>query len=118
MEFKYKKFTSEKNRKIQCNSLLIKNPNSIPVILEKDPKSKIKDIKKSKFLIQKDFTVNQFTQMIRGIMQLSELEAIFFVVKGKYTISGDRTMGDIYNSFKDKIDGFLYITYSSELIYG
>ena len=118
MEFKYKKFTSEKNRKIQCNSLLIKNPNSIPVILEKDPKSKIKDIKKSKFLIQKDFTVNQFTQMIRGIMQLSELEAIFFVVKGKYTISGDRTMGDIYNLYKDKVDGFLYITYSSELIYG
>ena len=118
MEFKYKKFTSEKNRKIQCNSLLIKNPNSIPVILEKDPKSKIKDIKKSKFLIQKDFTVNQFTQMIRGLMQISELEAIFFVVKGKYTISGDKPMGDIYNLYKDKIDGFLYITYSSELIYG
>ena len=118
MEFKYKKFTSEKNRINQCNSLLIKNPNSVPVILEKDPKSPIKEIKKSKFLIQKDFTVNQFTQMIKGLIQLKETEALFFVVKGKFTISGDRTMGDIYNLYKDKIDGFLYITYSSELIYG
>ena len=42
----------------------------------------------------------------------------FVVVKGKYTISGGKTMGSIYNSYKDKDDGFLYITYSAELIYG
>ena len=56
--------------------------------------------------------------MIRGLIELSEYEAIFFVARGKYTISGDKTMGQIYNIYKDKEDGFLYITYSSELIYG
>ena len=118
MEYNFKKTIPKEERKRQCNILLLKNPNKIPIILEKDPKSKIKDLQKSKFLIQKDFTVNQFTQMIKGLIQLKETEALFFVVKGKFTISGDRTMGDIYNLYKDKIDGFLYITYSSELIYG
>ena len=118
MEFNYKKNTPLKKRQNQCNSLLIKNPNSIPVILEKDPNSDINEIKKSKFLIQKDFTVNQFILMIRGLMQISESKALFFAVKGKYSISGDKSMGLIYRSYKDKEDGFLYITYYSELIYG
>ncbi len=118
MEFNFKNNISLEKRKNQCQKLLIKNPNRIPVILEKDPKSNIKELKKTKFLIQKDFTINQFIQMIRGLIELSEYEAIFFVARGKYTISGDKTMGQIYNIYKDKEDGFLYITYSSELIYG
>ena len=118
MEYNFKKVTPLSKRKSQCHALLKKNQNRIPVILEKDPKSDIKESKKTKFLIQKDFTVNQFIQMIRGLMQISEFEALFFVVKGKYSISGDKTMGQIYNNYKDKEDGFLYITYSAELIYG
>ena len=118
MEFNFKKNTLEAKRKIQCHQLLIKNPNSIPVILEKDPRSIIQEIKKSKFLVSKEVTVNQFILLIRGLIQISENEGIFFVVKGKYTISGDKTMEQIYNNYKDKDDGFLYIAYSSELIYG
>ena len=118
MEHNFKKSLSLNDRKNQCHSLLIKNPNRIPVILEKDSKSKVNNIKKSKFLIQKDISVNQFIKMIRDLMQIDEYEALFFVVKGKYSISGDKTMGQIYSNYKDKEDGFLYITYSSELIFG
>ena len=51
-------------------------------------------------------------------MEIGENEALFFVVKGKYSISGEKTMGQIYNDYKDKEDGFLYITYSSEIFFG
>ena len=118
MEFNFKKKIPLEKRKNQSNLLLIKNPNRIPVILEKDPKSNIKNINKTKFLIQRDFSVNQFIKMIRGLMELSEYEAIFFVVRGNYTISGDKSMGYIYENYKDKEVNFLYITYSTELIYG
>ncbi len=118
MEYNFKKSILKEERQRQSHILLSKNPNQIPIILEKDPKSKIKDIQKSKFLIRKDFSVNQFIQMIRGLMQIPEYEALFFVVKGKHTISGEKTMGQIYDTFHDKEDGFLYIIYSSELIYG
>ena len=118
MEYKFKKSLSLPERMNQCHSLLIKNPSRIPVILEKDPLSKVSDIQKSKFLIQKDITVNQFIKMIRGLMEIGENEALFFVVKGKYSISGEKTMGQIYNNYKDKEDGFLYITYSSEIFFG
>ena len=49
MEFNFKNNISLEKRKNQCQKLLIKNPNRIPVILEKDPKSNIKELKKTKF---------------------------------------------------------------------
>ena len=118
MEFKYKKDISLEDRRDQCNRLLIKNPTKIPIIVEKDPKCKLEESKKTRFLIYKDFTVNQFEKLIRNSLQVPGEEALFFTAKGKYTISGEKTMGQIYKEYKDKQDGFLYIAYSSELVYG
>ena len=118
MEFQFKKDIPFEKRKNQCNILLIRNPNRVPIILEKDPKCKIEGIKKTKFLIQKDFTVNQFSKMLRALMSIPEEEALFFTAKGKYTITGQKLMGQIYKEYKDKEDGFLYIAYTTELVYG
>ena len=49
---------------------------------------------------------------------MPEEEALFLSAKGKYNINGERSINDVYNAYKDKEDGFLYIMYSSELIYG
>ena len=118
MEFQFKKEILADKRKEQCKKLLNKNPNRIPIILEKDPKCKIDGIKKTKFLIQKDFTVNHFSKIVRALMTIPEEEALFFTAKGKYTITGQKLMGQIYKEFKDKEDGFLYIGYTTEIVYG
>ena len=102
MEFKYKKETSLEDRKQQCKKILINHPNKIPAIVEKDPKCIFEEAKKTRFLIYKDFTVNQFSKLIRNSMQIPEEEALFFTAKGKYAISGEKTMGQIYKEFKDK----------------
>ena len=118
MEYNFKKTFSDIERKNKCDALLIKCPNCVPVILEKDPNCKIPAIKTTKFLVLKESTINEFIKKIKELIKMSELEAIFLAVKGKYAISGQKTMEEIYENYKDKQDGFLYITYSSELIYG
>ena len=118
MEFKFKKEYPLNKRKEQSYIILINNPKKVPIILEKDPNSKIEPIQKCKFLIQENFTVNHFSRMIYAQMPTSDTESLFFSVKGKYAISGDRTMGDIYKEYKDKEDGFLYIAYSTTQVFG
>lgn len=118
MEFQYKKQFSLEERKKTSNFLLVKNPNKIPIIIEKDPKCKLEPIEKTKFLVQKDFTANHFMKMIRAYMKIPDQEALFLTAKGKYSITGEKSMLQIYKDFKDKQDGFLYIAYTTELVYG
>ena len=53
MEFQFKKdYPDVEKRKNQCKILLIKEPTKIPVILEKDPNSKLEAINKTKHLLE------------------------------------------------------------------
>ena len=118
MDFNYKKdFPDVIKRKELCKQLLNKEPNKVPVVLEKDPRCKIKQIK-TKHLIMKKCTVNSFLLMIKNKLNMQDKQALFLSAKGKYNIMGEQTMGEIYNKYKDKEDGFLYIIYSIELVYG
>ena len=58
MEFEYKRKKDKEARKIIANNLLNKYPDKIPAILEKDPKSKIQEIDKTKYLVTMDLTVH------------------------------------------------------------
>ena len=117
MEFKFKQIKTLEQRKLISHNLLDKNPDKVPIILEKDPTNKILEFQKTKFLSERKYTVSEFTQRIRSEMKLPEEEALFLSVKGKYSISGQKLMENVYNTYKDE-DGFLYIMYTSELIYG
>ena len=118
MEFQFKKKVPAAKRRQQVISLLKNNPNKIPIILEKEPQCHAEPLEKTRFLLSKEFTVNQFTKMIRALMKISNDEALFFSAKGKYTITGEKPMSQIYKDYKDKDDGFLYIAYTTEIVYG
>jgi hypothetical protein len=119
MEFQFKIQNPDKEkRKEQCKSLLIKEPDKVPIILEKDPLCHLEGIKKTRHLIKRDFTINKFLQIIKKLMKLPQEEALFLAAKGKYNLVGERSIDEIYNTYKDKEDGFLYIMYSSVLVYG
>ena len=51
-------------------------------------------------------------------MTIQEGDGLFFTAKGKYTLLGTKSIGQVYKDFKDKGDGFLYIAYTTELVYG
>ena len=117
MEFKYKSVKSLEERKAEYEKVQKLNPGKIGIICEKAPKSQIPDIEKTKYLINEEFNLTQFTTIIRKKLNLDQKEALFFLVNGKTSLTGDLTMLEIYKKYKDE-DGFLYVAYASEIIWG
>ena len=117
MEFKYQKAKSLEERKGEFQNVMHSNPGKIAIICEKAPNSRIVDIEKSKFLVKPDISLSQFSLMIRKRLKMNKEEALFFLVNGKKSLTGDDPMQDIYNKHKNE-DGFLYIAYASEEVWG
>ena len=119
MEFRFKQENRDvQQRRQNCEKIRHQFPDKIPIICEKDPKSKIRDIDKTKYLVPNDLTVSQFSFMIRKRIEIKQDEAFFLLVNGKTSLTGDSNLIDIYEKYADKEDGFLYIAYASELTWG
>ena len=117
MEYKYKKEHSEEKRIQESQTLIQDYRDRVPVICEKDPNSHLNEIGKTKFLCPKDMNITQFNFLIRTKLNLVQEVSIYLLINGKKVIGGDETMQYLYERFKYD-DGFLYITYSSEIIWG
>ena len=105
-------------REAESTRIRTKYPDRIPIILNKDPKCKlIKDIDRKKYLVPNDLTVGQFVFVIRKRIKLSPETAIYLFVNNSTIPTTSSTISSLYDSYKD-IDGFLYITYSSENTFG
>ena len=76
----YKKSKSENERITESSKILEKYPNRVPIIVEKELKSKIKDIDKNKFLVPEDMSFGQFMFIIRKRIKLDSTEALFIFV--------------------------------------
>ena len=117
MSFKYKQSKTFEQRRKDYEEMKIKNPNKIPIICEKDPKCDIIEMKKTKFLIENDLSLPSFSLIIRKKLLLKEENALFFLVNGTKILAGNELMINVYNKYADK-DGFLYIIYSSQEVFG
>ena len=119
MEFRFKKDNPDaEQRRKECEKIRTQFSEKIPIICEKDPKSKIADIDKTKYLVPSDLTVSQFSFMIRKRIEIEKEAAFFLLANGKHSITGDTLLSEIYDKYKDPEDGFLYIAYASELTWG
>ena len=117
MNFTFKSVKTKEERIEEFQKISKANKGKIPIICEKEPKSKIQSIDKTKYLINEELTVGQFTSLIRKKLNLDKEEALFLLVQGKNALTGNGTMADAYEKYKDE-DGFLYIAYASELVWG
>ena len=119
MQFDFKIKNPDLNRRREdYNNLKLRYPDKIPLICEKDPQSNINSIDKTKYLIPGDLAVAQFSSMIRKKLEIEKEKAFFLLINGKHSITGDTLMSELYDKYKDNEDGFLYISYSSELTWG
>lgn len=118
MSFDYKTSVDLKVRQEEALTTLAKYPDRVPVICEKDPKSAIAQIKKRNYIVSKDMKVSSFAFLIRSKLNIINEASIYFLVNGKKALIGSEAMGKVYEEFKDKDDGFLYIHYSSEVTFG
>jgi len=119
MDYDFKKENPDTvKRLMESSKIREKYPDRIPVICEKDPKSKIGSIDKTKYLVPADLTITQFSYIIRKKLELEKSKALFLLVSGKHSPTGESVMSDVYSQFKDSEDGFLYITYTGEETWG
>ena len=119
MKYRFKTENKDVNKRKQMSEKIIKQyPDKIPIICEKDPRSKLKDIEKTKYLMPKDLTVSQFHLIIRNKIELNQEESLFLLVDGKISLVGETRLGDIYEKYANKEDGFLYIVYAEQLYKG
>eukprot|EP01039_Chlorochromonas_danica_P006609 gene6609-7302_t len=114
-----KKFRQEhefEERKLESERVRAKYPDRIPVICEKLDKSKMEDIDKKKYLVPADLTCGQFIYVIRKRLKLPSEKALFLFVNGSIPPTS-AMLNAIYDQHKDK-DGFLYMCYSEENVFG
>ena len=93
-----------------------KYPDRIPVICEKTPQSTLSVLYKSKYLVPKDLTSSQFLFVIRKRLQLTSEKALFIFIEGTLPSSA-LTFEELYETYKNN-DGFLYVTYAEENVFG
>lgn len=97
--------------------VLTKYPERIPVICEKNEKCHdLNNLGKEKYLVYQDLTCGQFMYIIRRSLALPPEKAVFMMINGIIP-SNTVIMYELYEKHKDS-DGFLYITYTSENVFG
>ena len=114
--FEFKRNFTFQERKMESNRVISKYEDRLPVICERNKKSNLINIDKNKYLVPKDLTIGQFIYIIRKRMNLPEEKAIFLMVNGIIPQQNEN-MFNIYYKYKDD-DDFLYLSYTSENVFG
>jgi GABA(A) receptor-associated protein len=105
------------NRLAESSRVLKKYPERKPIICEKYSSQKdLPDIDKKKYLIPNELTFGQFMYVIRKRIKLPSESALFLFVNNKL-LSSSSIISQVYYQEKDP-DGFLYIRYSKENVFG
>ena len=103
-------------RRQESTRVLSKYPDRIPIICEKANKCRLEEIDKKKYLVPIDLTCGQFVYVIRKRLNLPAEKAIFLFIQGCIPCSSE-SISNMYERNKDA-DGFLYIQYSEENVFG
>ncbi|XP_073778324.1 microtubule-associated protein 1 light chain 3 gamma [Danio rerio] len=116
MPFKQRKCLA--TRKDEVCTIRSKFPNKLPVIVERYLREKkLPLLDKSKFLVPNELTLGQFVSLLRSKIALEASQALYLLVSGKNMSCLSASMGEVYSQFRDP-DGFLYMTYASQDMFG
>ncbi|XP_008325060.1 microtubule-associated proteins 1A/1B light chain 3C [Cynoglossus semilaevis] len=116
MPFKQRKCLE--TRKDEVCSIRSKFPNKLPVIVERYIREKtLPLLDKTKFLVPFELTLGQFLCLLRNKIDLDSTQALFLLVAEKSMSCMSSSMREVYSRYRDT-DGFLYITYASQEMFG
>lgn len=116
LDYEYKSEHSFENRRARSTQI-INQYNLIPIIAERAGPKNSKHISNARFLVDNDMTIGSFLYTIRSRLKINQNEAMFLFINNKVIPSNNDKMGKLYNEYKDN-DGFLYITFSLENVFG
>ncbi|XP_067244859.1 microtubule-associated proteins 1A/1B light chain 3C [Chanodichthys erythropterus] len=116
MPFKQRKCLATRKDEV-CN-IRSKFPNKLPVIVERYlQEKKLPLLDKTKFLVPNELTLGQFLSLLRSKIALEASQALYLLISGRNMSCLSTSMGEVYSQFRDP-DGFLYITYASQDMFG
>ena len=90
----------------------------VPIIIEESrTSSENSPAKYNLFLMSKDTTFTLMSKKIKERNIVDPEKAIFFLLNGKIAVSLSTTLSSVYEQYKHE-DGFLYVLYSFENVWG
>jgi len=115
---RFKQEFSFEQRREEAYRVINKFPDRVPIICEKSRTASINcpNIDKKKYLVLKNLTMADFQYYIRKRLRLAPEKAIFLIVNNSFAPSFS-FINEIYSFHRD-LDGFLYITYDIENVFG
>ncbi|RZC39661.1 microtubule-associated proteins 1A/1B light chain 3C-like [Asbolus verrucosus] len=95
-----------------------KFPTKIPIIIKRFSKEmQLPHLDKCKFLVPQEITMSQFQTIIRNRLQMGPNQALYLLVNNRSMLSLSLTLAEAYSEYAGA-DGFLYITYASQEVFG
>jgi GABA(A) receptor-associated protein len=117
VDYDFKVQNSFDKRKNYSDKIRQEHLNMVPIIVEKAGTNDVQQIRKSKFLINKNIKVGEFLLEIRRQLNIDSKDSMFLFVNNKVIPSNNDRLETLYKDYMDA-DGFLYITYSLENVFG
>lgn len=104
-------------RKQESTDIMQRFRSKLPVIVEKaDGEKNLPYLDRTKFIVPDDMSMTQFSAIVRTRLNLKSSQAFYLMVRNR-CLTLTRTIADVYWEYKD-LDGFLYMTYSAQEMYG
>lgn len=116
---KFKQTFSFEDRVNRSQKILKKFPDRVPIIVERAPGGpSIGELQKTKFLLPYDATVAGFMVTLRKEVIVNSSDGFYmFCGSRNILVSGSNTFQHLYANYKDD-DGFLYMLYAGENVFG
>ncbi|XP_066568500.1 gamma-aminobutyric acid receptor-associated protein-like 1 [Amia ocellicauda] len=116
MNSQYQRSVPFELRRAEGEKIRAKHPDKIPIIVERAARSRAPELDKKKYLVPSDLTVGQFCFLVRQRVCLRPEEALFFFIDNLLP-PASATLLQVYQDHHAE-DHFLYVTYSTESVYG
>lgn len=101
---------SEEKRRERATAIILKYPNSVPIFIKGTGGSY------TKYIVPYHITISGIIGVLRNRIKISEAQAIYLTVNNKI-LAGSQTIGEVHNK-EQSPDGFLYLTYCYENVFG
>lgn len=104
-------------RVAMAQGILVRRPQHLPVIVEAG-EARAPPIDRERFLLPPELTGGQLSFILRKRMPALDKHQALFLFCNRHLITSQDTVRALYERYRDEEDGFLYVQYALENVFG